>query len=100
MTTATETTFKEPFLGKIRDALDGAVSITWDGCHKIYVHLDQAGHDDSERFGYENIMVKSVDDALGEMWEMFSVSCSLRFIQSVSETGYRPLIGQFEYDED
>lgn len=94
-----------PLFEKVRAALPYARLIAWDGCHKIYLAMDEY----EERWfrreyphtetGTEGDMLK----ILGEWWED---SCRLRFIQAVRYTpknlneGYVNLISQGAGYED
>jgi len=99
--TATVETFKQPYLSCVEDALDKAVSITWEGCHKIYICLDQESHKQQIEYGYEMVPVKDKAEALNQLYEWFDVSCGLRFINSIEgESTFHDVISQFEYDED
>ena len=96
-------TFDEPFLSGVKSTLKWGkpVSITWDGCHKIYICLDQESHDQSEKYGYEMVPVEDKDEALNLLYEWFSNSCSLRFIQACEgKKTFHDVISQFDYDED
>ena len=77
MSNAVET-FKEPFLGAVEDILEKAISITWEGCHKIYICLDQESHKQQIEYGYEMVPVKDKAEALNQLYEWFDVSCGLR----------------------
>ena len=99
MSNAVET-FKEPFLSAVEDILEKAISITWEGCHKIYVCLDQESHKQQVRWDYEMVPVKDKAEALNQLYEWFDVSCGLRFIQAIEgEDTFHDVIPQFDYDE-
>lgn len=93
-----------PAWQRVRDALDTAVSIAWDGCHKIYVHMDLGQHEQSISLGYEPWLIgenqkEQAEQLLREWWEE---SCGLRFISSVTTVdgdpneGFARLIAQGE----
>lgn len=101
--TITET----PLFDKVWDVIDDGQLIAWDGCHKIYLALDDI---EAEWFraNYEWTLEGTADElvaALGEAWEN---SCSLRFISAVehqddADSKFTTLIGQFDdevMDED
>ena len=93
-------TFKQPFLGNVEDALDKACSITWDGCHKIYIALDMETHNDQIEIGYEMVTVENKADALNRLWDWWTNSCGLRFINSISARDtFGDVIPQFDYEE-
>ncbi len=97
----------------VADALNDAISIAWDGCHKIYVLLDEEEHKLMDGYGYDPLLrLDSIgkDKALAELKEWYDVSCGLRFVNSVRSfpadpnKGFTQIIPQFseedEYDED
>ena len=93
-------TFKEPFLEKVEDILEKAVSITWEGCHKIYICLDQESHKQQIEWGYEMMPVGDTDEALNQLYEWFDISCSLRFIHAIEgRDTFHDVIRQFDYDQ-
>lgn len=93
----------EAFETKVRPVLEsGAYSITWDGCHKIYVLMDEDEHRTMKEFGYHPLLrVKSVDEALQILRRWFDEACFLRFVCSVdAAAGFKDLIAQGEFNED
>ena len=100
MSNAVET-FEEPFLGKVEAILEKAVSITWEGCHKIYICLDQESHNQLIEYEYEMVPVKDKAEALAQLYDWWEVSCGLRFIQGVEgEDTFHDVIPQFDYEEE
>tara|TARA_R110000824_G_scaffold149146_2_gene319250 strand:+ start:342 stop:632 length:291 start_codon:yes stop_codon:yes gene_type:complete len=90
-------TFKQPYLDKIEDALDKAVSITWEGCHKIYIALDAKSHDAFIEYGYDMVAVEDKAEAVSQLWEWWDASCGLRFINAVEDDDtFHDVIGQCE----
>ncbi len=90
-------------LFKIEEALYGARGIAFDGCHKIYILMDDAQVELMREYEYENIV--SADDAtaqqlLNTVAGWFDESCGLRFVQAVSTVegdandGFETVIGQ------
>jgi hypothetical protein len=94
--------FKSPFLETVKAYLETAVSICFDGCHKIYIAMDDASHDQQIEFGYKPILVKDKKRALKKLYSWFDASCPLKFIQAISDDGrqFTNVIPQFEYDTD
>jgi hypothetical protein len=91
--------FKQPFLDKIEDILDRAVSITWEGCHKIYITLDMESHNQQIEYGYEMVLVEDKAEALNQLWEWWDVSCGLKFINAIEgENTFYDVIPQGAYD--
>ena len=99
MNTITET-FKQPFLDRVAKALEGAFSITWEGCHKIYICMDEESHNQQVEYGYDMVLVKDQQEALSKLYEWWDTSCGLRFINAIegSDT-FLTVIAQFEDDE-
>lgn len=87
--------------GRVKKALPRAKGMHWDGCHKIYLSMDDERVLQSEMWGYET-HVPDFDKLKG--W--FDQSCSLRFVNAVytvegdPNEGYDNLIAQFEFEED
>lgn len=102
MSTITDT----PLFDKVHDAVaESARLIAWDGCHKIYVAMDD---EQAEWFRtHYNILVESDDDdvLVATLGDWFDRSCGLRFIDAVStnhenpNAGFVDLIAQGEADE-
>lgn len=97
-------TFEQPFLSKIEDVLDKAVSITWEGCHKIYICLDQASHKQQIEYGYKTMLIKDKIEALNQLYEWWDASCSLRFIHAIElpirDVIFHDVVPQFDYDDE
>ena len=97
----------------VEDALEGALLIAWDGCHKIYLAMDEEQADwFRENYAY-NANVRSVRTFEGTPEEMLTTlkgwwdeSCGLKFITAVTtnhadpNAGYESLIGQGDWCED
>ena len=97
--TTTTPTFEEPFLSRITEALEEAVSVSWDTCHKIYVAMDQKSHEQQVEYGYDTVLVKDVATALSLLYEWWEDACGLRFINSIRNGSvFSDLIPQFKYD--
>ncbi len=110
MKTETET-FKEPWLTKVKAAVANAVSITWEGCHKIYICTSEESHNQQEEYGYSTERVDSEGNltdgtpAVARLFEWFTTSCGLKFIQTVGGNGtectdFSNVIAQFDYEEE
>jgi hypothetical protein len=97
----------------VENALEDAILIAFDGCHKMYVALDDEQADwFRENYAY-NANVRSVRTFTGTPEEMLATlkvwwdeSCGLKFINSVTtdyddpNAGYTTLIGQGDWCED
>jgi hypothetical protein len=99
--TITET----PLFAKVREAIHDAHLIAFDGCHKIYLAMDEI-EADWFRENYDNVLddfPEAMLTVLGIWWEK---SCGLRFISAVRHNaddpnaGFVTLIGQGEDWED
>lgn len=97
-----------PLFDKVHEAIGDAVLVAWDGCHKMYVALDEV---EAQWFreSYPHVVEGDADVLLATLEKWWDASCGLRFINGVSrnpETGdsdFTALIEQFEdeeYDED
>jgi hypothetical protein len=92
---------------RVRAALADADSITWDGCHKIYVAMDAQQTEEMAEIGYDPILkVTDVDDAFETLKDWYARSCGLEFISAIKTVAGDPndkftnLISQFEGEED
>lgn len=85
-------------LGPVVDALTTARLIAWDGCHKIYVAMDNA-QAEWFREEYDYAVSGTPDDMLDNLIEWWEESCALRFVQAVStingEDDFDTLVPQF-----
>lgn len=89
----------------VEEALPNAKLIAWEGCHKIYLAMDEIeeqwfiDRDDYETF------TGDFDEMLAKLHEWFEASCGLRLINAVTHNatnpnaGFQQLIEQFELDE-
>jgi hypothetical protein len=70
----------------IRDAVDAADAIAWDGCHKIYVSMDKTQTEVLRDLGYMLHEADKVPRAeMQQTIKMWVVeSCKLRFVSTVS----------------
>ena len=74
-------TFKGELYDKVLEALVGAVSIAWDGCHKIYIMADEVSQENMNSWGYNLVPVHDLEESLDTLYEWYENSCHLRFIQ-------------------
>lgn len=88
----------------VADALEDAHLVAWDGCHKIYLAMDEEQADWFRR-EYPHIVDSTFDVMLNALDEWWDNSCGLRFINAVKtnhadpNAGFTTLIPQFD-DED
>lgn len=85
----------------VEEALADAKGMYFDGCHKIYLAMDDGIVKQQIEWGYEH---HEPDINLLKHW--FDESCPLRFVNAVHtnvenpNAGYEQLIPQFAFDED
>lgn len=90
----------------VRAALDDALAITWDGCHKIYILMDAGQVEEFTSYGYEPLDVDDPDDAIDLLGRWYDQSCFLRFVSAISthpddpNLGYDQLIPQGAGEDD
>ena len=99
---------------KVREYTEEAKGIAFDGCHKIYVLMDDEQMALMKQYGYgednPNFLVSSDQLNPAEMATVavswFNDSCGLKFIQAVSSyptdpsEGFVDIVAQFEQNED
>ena len=105
------TTTMEDYWSDVEYAVDDAHLIAFDGCHKIYLAMDEY----EAQWFRENYNGKECDDRtfegtaqamLEKLKEWYEESCALRFIQSVERNekdpnaGFKTLIPQGAHDDD
>jgi len=89
----------------VEEALEDAVAITWDGCHKIYVLMDDGQVEVMRDYGYDPIVnVTESDVGLKQVKRWFDASCGLAFVSGIKSPGrnedFTTLIAQFEFDDE
>jgi hypothetical protein len=94
--------------GAVESALCDARGIAFDGCHKIYILMDDAQMDLMRGYGYDPLISASDMNAY-DMFELvqewYEDSCGLRFVNAVHTVdgdpneGFLNLIPQ-GFDED
>lgn len=91
--------------------IEDAAGIAWDGCHKIYLLMDQNQVTIEQDYGNERILTRKTatdEEMTKQVKSWFSQSCSLRFIQAVTsiedsyDDKYEDIIPQFseDFEED
>jgi hypothetical protein len=89
----------------VEDAIPSALGVAWDGCHKIYVAMDE------EQDSWFNESSYAYTRGSGEVLldlvrKCFAESCYLRFVNSVTtnaedpNAGYVALIPQGAFDDE
>ena len=90
---------------KVEDAIQSAHLVAYDGCHKIYLAMDEV-EATWFRDNYEFIVEDTPEVMFEAVVGWFEDSCSLRFVSAVvhnadnPNAGFTTLISQFEDDED
>jgi len=92
---------------RVAEFINDTLLIAFDGCHKIYLALDEI-EADWFRENYEITMEDAPEIMLEQVVYWYDISCSLRFVSGVRHdaddpnAGFVTIIGQFddEYDED
>jgi hypothetical protein len=86
---------------------DDAILATWDGCHKIYLAMDeQEAQWFRDREDYAMNLVEHSDGIVEAVKRWWDESCGLRFVnavwrnQSDPNAGYVSLISQWAGEED
>lgn len=92
---------------RVRAAVKGAKGISFDGCHKIYVLLDDESVAQSREWGYGEdgsylLTGLTSTQMFAQIKDWWDESCSLKFVQSVGSVppeanpndGYKQLVSQ------
>ncbi len=91
---------------RVADEMRFAKLVAWDGCHKIYLAMDET---EAEWFQseYEYVFRGTAEQMTEMVREWYEKSCGLRFVQAVHHTphdpneGYISIISQFDdYEEE
>lgn len=89
---------------KVQPYMADAKLVAWDGCHKIYLALDDT-EADWFRVEYPHVVEANIRQMLAAVKQWWNESCGLRFVQGVRHNatdpnaGFISIIDQFE-DED
>jgi len=80
----------------IKDRLESAKGIGWDGCHKIYILMDDDQMIKMQDYGYDPL-ISSNQFTPNQMFKIvekwWDQSCGLRFISAVSTNEINPNLG-------
>ena len=102
------TTFSSDLFSKVREAIEDAHLIAYDGCHKIYLAMDEIEAKwFRENYGYEDTLEAPPEEMLDAVYRWWADSCPLKFVSAVYHNaddpneGFVPLIEQFaEWDDE
>ena len=101
----TNAEIKDKVLGYTKDA----AGICWDGCHKVYILMDQSRVDNMTDLGYDVVPGHDTDEVsvLADLvTDWYQESCGLRFINAIRTVsgdpnkGFTQVIAQFEDEDD
>lgn len=97
----------ERLFEKVEHEIYEAQGIAWDGCHKIYLAMDDEQADwfaDNYEY-YHHYIAMDAREMLATVREWYESSCGLRFVNAVytneedPNAGFVTLIGQFADDD-
>jgi hypothetical protein len=82
----------------VAEATRSAKAIAYDGCHKIYLCMDDEQVAQQQQYGYGEdgsylIRWQTPDEMLATLREWYEDSCGLRFIDAVSTNEANPNAG-------
>lgn len=94
----------EEYWDAVEDAVQDALLIAWDTCHKIYLAMDSEQADWFREHYSDCYFTGTPDEMLALLHDWYEQSCPLKFIQAVTTTdnpndGYESLIPQGAEDE-
>lgn len=90
---------------RVQPYMADAKLVAWDGCHKIYLALDDV-EADWFRVEYPYVVEANVRQMLSAVKQWWNESCGLRFVQGVRHhptdrnAGFVSIIDQFEDEDD
>ena len=73
----------------VRPFVKQAHSIAWDGCHKIYLLLDEKQTDLMIQYGYKHLITtegRKRGEILDQIMEWYKESCPLKLVDAVRTT--------------
>jgi hypothetical protein len=88
------------------ELLAQADSVSYDGCHKIYLNMDAKQTEKMFGYGYDKTITGTTWDKQDAVWRWYEDSCSLRFIDAVftnddDETDkFVTVVSQFQGEDD
>lgn len=93
---------------RVSPVLPEVQAIIWDGCHKIYLALDEEQAEQFQREGWTKFIritnqIQEASFVVDTLTQWVQESCGLEFIESVrtvpgKRDEYRHIIGQFEWE--
>lgn len=91
---------------KVYQIIEDAHLIAFDGCHKIYLAMDESQADWFRDSGslYSTAQGGSPDELIATLSQWWNQSCGLRFISAVEGAGsdikFTTVIGQGEFEDE
>lgn len=84
--------FSPSFFDDVEEAMDDAILIAWDGCHKIYLAMDEY---EAKWFAeeYPHVLKADAETMLATVIKWYEESCPLRFINGVAHDEEDPNAG-------
>ena len=84
--------------GAVEEAAQTAKAISFDGCHKIYMLMDNEQVDESRGYGYGEdgsflLIGLGPDQMVAQIKEWYADSCGLRFVNTVHTNHADPNAG-------
>lgn len=77
----------------VEEASQTAKAVVWDGCHKIYLAMDDHQLEVFEKLGYSIIIKGEEPEVLaGYVKSWYRKSCGLKFVSVVSTNETNPLV--------
>lgn len=102
--TADSSLIELPQYEAVKEAMEVAHLIAWDGCHKIYLAMDEI---EAAWFSanYSMILKADANTMLETLVDWYDESCSLKFVSAVHNNpedpnaGFIQLVEQFAWEE-
>jgi len=92
-------------IDRVAEVIDDAVLVAWDGCHKIYLAMDET-EAAFFRSDYPHVVEAGPETMTAAAADWWDESCSLRFISAVHHDaedpnrGFTDVVAQFESEDD
>lgn len=67
----------------LHEILFSTHSVSWDGCHKIYLNMDEKQTEKMIGYGYDKTIIDSPSAMENVVSQWYDDSCGLRFIDAV-----------------
>jgi len=90
----------------LTELIEQSNTVAFDGCHKIYLNMDEGQTRKMIEYGYENLIGGTAWDKQDAVWRWYEDSCSLRFIDAVFTNDddeadkFVTVVSQFQGEDD